>query len=413
MKEKTKDIPSKGYVITHKDKNYLNNTRENLEYNSRSASNQGKDKKEGTTSDYKGISFYKGRKGFVAAFGGKKLPGSYKIPEDAAKAYDLHVLKTLGKDANTNGFVTWDSLSDASKKEITENIQKKAEEAEVLSKLDIINLMYDEVQKKLTTAAKNKKITYNSENQAIIKTRKKIDIIVDADKWHELSVKPWRIDGTGYAITDINKTTITMQNYLMKNSNNNIVVDHINSIKNDNRMENLRFATPSQNSHNRKKSENATSKYNGVSKHNNNSYQVSIKKAGVPYHLGSYSDEKLAALAYNIKASELYGSHAKINELPEDFVAANIDELTKKLKERQELKENKSNLQGISYRKDNNCWRVQLNYDKKSHDRSGFATEREAIEGYNKLINELISKIEVIPGNMKKISELEKKIKTI
>ena len=411
MKEKTKNTPAEKYVVTYKDKNYLNNTRENLEYVSISAINQAKDKKEGTTSNYKGVSFYKDRENFVAAFGGKKLQGSYATPEEAAKVYDLHVLKTLGKDATTNGFVTWDSLSEELRKEITENIEKNME-TEVLTKLDKLNLLSAEINEKLTTYAKKKKITYNSENQAIIKTNKKQEIIVDADKWHELSVIKWSIDDSGYVITDINKNKIDMQDYLMNNSDKNSKVENINQIKTDNRMENLRFADNSKNSHNRPKSEKASSMYNGVTKRDNK-YEASIKKNSINYSCGTYSDEKLAALAYNIKASELYGSHANINKLPEDFVTANIDELTKKLKERQELKENKTTLQGISYRKDNNCWRVQLNYDKKSHDRSGFATEREAIEGYNKLINELISKIEDIPENMTKIRQLEKKMKTI
>jgi hypothetical protein len=410
MKEKTKDISPEDYVVTHKDKNYLNNTRENLEYNSRSASNQGKDKKEGTTSKYKGVSFYKDREKFIAKHSRKHL-GTYETEEEAAKVYDLNVLKTYGKDIQTNGFITWNDLSDETKKEITENIENS--KTKVLTKLDKLNLLSEEIQKKLTPEAKNKKITYNSVNQAIIITHKKQEIIVDADKWHELSVKPWRINSGGYAITDTKSSTIDMHNYLMNNSDKNSKVDHINKNKKDNRMENLRFATSSQNSHNRKKSENASSNYNGVSK-NGDKYNVAIKKDGKNYSCGTYSDEKLAALAYNIKASELYDNYSNLNELPEDFVAANIDDLTKKLKESQELKEkNKNNLPGISYRKDNNCWRIQITHDKKPYDRSGFSTKEEAIEGYNKLLNELISKIEDIPGNMNKIKQLKKKIITI
>jgi hypothetical protein len=404
MKEKTKDIPPKDYVITHKDKNYLNNTRENLEYNSRSASNQGKNKKEGTTFDYKGVSFYKDRRRFIAKQGQDNL-GSYATQEEAAKVYDLYVLKKYGKDIETNGFVTWNDLSEELKKEITENIMK----TKVLTKLDKLNLLSEEIQEKLTHAAKNKKITYNSENQAIIKTHKKQEIIVDADKWHELSVKKWRINDGGYAITDTKNSPIAMQNYLMNNSDDEIVVDHINKNKQDNRMENLRFATNSQNSHNRKKSENATSKYNGVTK-NNNSYLVSIKKDGARYNLGSYSDEKLAALAYNIKASELYGNHANLNKLPEDFVAANIDELTKKINTAKDIT---SQYTGISFRTDTNNWRFRFTYCKKKYERSGFKTEKEAVEAYNISVNNLLSELEVIPENMNKIRQLKEKFITI
>lgn len=98
-------------------------------------------------------------------------------------------------------------------------------------------------------------------------------------------------------------------------------IDHINGIRHDNRIENLRAATRSTNSQNQtvqkcKKS----SQYKGVSYSN----AVRMKNKWVAYitlnkkrtYLGSFSSEEEAALAYNKKAIELFGEFAKLNEVP-------------------------------------------------------------------------------------------------
>lgn len=101
-------------------------------------------------------------------------------------------------------------------------------------------------------------------------------------------------------------------------------VDHINKNKLDNRKKNLRFATGSENSHNRTKKENAKSKWKGVHP-DNGRYTVRITKKGVDEdYYGQYAIEEHAAWAYNLKAVELYGTFADLNDLeePKGFVLA-------------------------------------------------------------------------------------------
>jgi hypothetical protein len=95
-----------------------------------------------------------------------------------------------------------------------------------------------------------------------------------------------------------------------------IQVDHINNNTLDNRKENLRLVTPSQNQMNKKKAniKNSTSKYKGVSK-KNNKWIAKIKKNGKIYHLGSFHNEDEAADVYNRKANELFGEYALLNNL--------------------------------------------------------------------------------------------------
>jgi hypothetical protein len=109
------------------------------------------------------------------------------------------------------------------------------------------------------------------------------------------------------------------------NAPDGIPIDHKNQNGLDNRMCNLRPITDSANSHNRKKQANTLSIYKGVypKKHNkSNPYLARLTKDGKEYHLGYYNNELQAAYAYNLKAYELFGELALLNEI-------NIDEETK------------------------------------------------------------------------------------
>ena len=91
-----------------------------------------------------------------------------------------------------------------------------------------------------------------------------------------------------------------------------IIIDHANKIKYDNRIFNLRIATAGENMHNKSKIKNATCKYYGVYK-KKEKYIVRLRKNNKSYSAGTYSNEIDAALAYNCKALELYGKFANLN----------------------------------------------------------------------------------------------------
>lgn len=94
-------------------------------------------------------------------------------------------------------------------------------------------------------------------------------------------------------------------------------VDHINGDKLDNRRENLRAVTKSQNNMNQSQQKKQKhSKYKGVSwDKSRNKWMAYCKKDGKMNYLGRFTDENEAALAYNNKASELFGEFAKLNEV--------------------------------------------------------------------------------------------------
>jgi len=91
-------------------------------------------------------------------------------------------------------------------------------------------------------------------------------------------------------------------------------VDHINGDQLDNRKENLRAATRSQNGANSRKSSNNTTGYIGVIKLKR-SYQAKIRIDGKDFSHAGYETPEAAALARDILSLCFYGEFARLNLL--------------------------------------------------------------------------------------------------
>lgn len=104
---------------------------------------------------------------------------------------------------------------------------------------------------------------------------------------------------------------------LIINCQNNKCVDHINHDTKDNRKENLRICTNHENSLNTQKQNRKTSsKYKGVCfDKKSNKWRAIIAYKGKQKYLGTFENEKDAALEYNKHAIEMFGEYANINIL--------------------------------------------------------------------------------------------------
>lgn len=91
-------------------------------------------------------------------------------------------------------------------------------------------------------------------------------------------------------------------------------VDHINHDTLDNRKDNLRICTRSQNAMNQQKQNNNTSGFKGVcwSKHNRK-WVSRIVLEGKTIHIGGFNSREDAGRAYDEKATEIYGKFAHLN----------------------------------------------------------------------------------------------------
>lgn len=117
--------------------------------------------------------------------------------------------------------------------------------------------------------------------------------------------------------------TIFMHREILSLEVGNIQADHIDHNGLNNQRSNLRVATPSQNTFNRRSHSGASSKYKGV-QHHKAKYKDTVYyywKAviginGKVFHIGVFKSENDAALAYNQKAVELHGEFANLNIIP-------------------------------------------------------------------------------------------------
>lgn len=130
----------------------------------------------------------------------------------------------------------------------------------------------------------------------------------------------WSLHNQGYAYRwEKGKCLLLHREIALKHKiiNNDEHVDHINLVKLDNRKMNLRPATIQQNNRNRGKSSKNTGLFKGVTKSNNkkNPYKASIWVDNKRMHLGCFTFEIDAALAYDNAAIKHHKDFANINFL--------------------------------------------------------------------------------------------------
>lgn len=113
--------------------------------------------------------------------------------------------------------------------------------------------------------------------------------------------------------------TVKMHREILGVTDPKVHVDHRNHDGLDNRRENLRSATNSQNMGNqRKQTTPSSSIYKGVSwGKQSKKWQAYITSAKKRRYLGQYLTEDEAARAYNRASIEAFGEYAELNDVPE------------------------------------------------------------------------------------------------
>jgi hypothetical protein len=139
--------------------------------------------------------------------------------------------------------------------------------------------------------------------------------IVDDEDYSKLSCYRWQYSPTrtGYAKRTIrigNKFSVINMARFITSCPKGKQVDHINHDTLDNRKENLRIVSQSQNMANRKINKNNKSGYKGVCWSYREKKWVA-RTADV--YLGYFQNKKDAARAYNNTARKLYGASALLN----------------------------------------------------------------------------------------------------
>mgnify|MGYP001043015404 CR=1 FL=1 len=138
--------------------------------------------------------------------------------------------------------------------------------------------------------------------------------LVDDADYPIISQYRWTDMKGEYARTWTNGETVLMHRMIM-NPSKDMMVDHINHKKLDNRRENLRECTHSQNLANSVKgNKRKSSRYKGVDyKKRDKKWAARIMKDRKPHVLGVFDREIDAARAYDRCAVELFGEFANTN----------------------------------------------------------------------------------------------------
>lgn len=146
---------------------------------------------------------------------------------------------------------------------------------------------------------------------------KGFEAIVDDDDYDELIKNSWCIGNDGYACRGIrlkDKTSrlVRMHRQILDlKLHDGKQVDHINKNKLDNRKENLRICTPSQNQHNRPINKNNKSGYKGVTFHKGSGkWHAQIMVNRKNRYLGSFSLPEEAYECYCKEAQILHKEFA-------------------------------------------------------------------------------------------------------
>lgn len=145
--------------------------------------------------------------------------------------------------------------------------------------------------------------------------------LVDDDLFETISAHVWWLNSNGYAQRCVRIDGKNGASYMHREilrAPKGRQVDHINHVKLDNRVSNLRLASRSQNHGNLVLSARKTSKsrsaYKGVD-FRGVKWRSRITKDGHQINLGEYDTEAEAAAAYNGAAIVLFGEFALLNPL--------------------------------------------------------------------------------------------------
>lgn len=128
--------------------------------------------------------------------------------------------------------------------------------------------------------------------------------LIDLDDIDKVKDIRWCYNGNG----EVHNREVGSLHRFIMNAPDDMVVDHINHNRLDNRKQNLRICTARENSFNKKIGINNTSGYKGIIKINGR-YRVTISCDNIHYNLGTFNTIEEALKAYKEKELELFGEY--------------------------------------------------------------------------------------------------------
>ncbi|WP_218939868.1 AP2 domain-containing protein [Bacillus thuringiensis] len=202
--------------------------------------------------------------------------------------------------------------------------------------------------------------------------------LVDIEDFEELSKYKWSVSKCGYVIRGrlINGSSkcFRMHREIM-NPSDDLVVDHINGDKLDNRRVNLRVCTVGENGRNRSKWSSSKSGFKGVSlSRRKGKWYTNINAHNKSRYIGTFDDVEEAARAYDYYALKYFGEFAKLN-FPNETPTKLIINVA--------IGEGESKYRGVFWSKASNKWGIAIQFNKKRRYLGLFDEEKDAARMYN------------------------------
>lgn len=141
--------------------------------------------------------------------------------------------------------------------------------------------------------------------------------LVDDEDFEKINEYKWSYQARGYAYKrnpNQSESFVLWMHRVIMNAPDYFEVDHVNGNGLDNRKENLRLSTRSQNAINTPKRKNNTSGYKGVTFFKRDKkWKAQITFEGRNIALGCYNTPIEAALVYDDAARKYFGEFASVN----------------------------------------------------------------------------------------------------
>lgn len=143
-------------------------------------------------------------------------------------------------------------------------------------------------------------------------TSQRLEILLDAEHEHLRENLYIRYDN--YVMLYKEGKLCRFHRFIL-NADKSMEVDHINGNPLDNRLENLRLVTSSQNKLNTKDRYKNSTTYRGVTKLKSGKFKATITVNYITTSLGTFKTAEEAALAYNEAATTYHGEFAQLNKV--------------------------------------------------------------------------------------------------
>lgn len=132
-------------------------------------------------------------------------------------------------------------------------------------------------------------------------------MLCDAEDWENLKGHYWYMSDTGYAVCETMKTGTLRFHKLVTGTTAEVIIDHINRNKLDNRKSNLRIATASVNAINKGLQSNNTTGYAGVYfNKKSRTWNARVKVKGKIICLGTFPTKEEAIAARQAGEEKYY-----------------------------------------------------------------------------------------------------------